>query len=106
MVNQRRHKAVKRSLSASESSWLLKMTGMLVVTAMVLGLITSFWLSWNIRRSLAELSANSKIREELVSMNNSLMARRTAYLAKDNFETIAAAKLDLYQPAAGQSRRP
>ncbi len=84
---------------------MLKAVGLIVVSAMLVGVAVSFWLGWKIRADLDALSRDSRIRKQLTVVNRSLIAQRDELLTKEKIEE-AAAHIGLYQPSAKQIRRP
>lgn len=84
---------------------MLKAIGLIVVSAMLVGVAASLWFGWKIRTDLNELARDSRIREQLTLVNRDLNSRRDELMTKENIEE-AAAELGLYQPTARQIRRP
>ena len=83
----------------------LKAVGLIVVSAMLVGVAVSFWLGWKIRTDLDALSRDSRIRKQLTVVNRSLTAERDELLTDEKIEA-AAAGIGLFRPTVGQIRRP
>ena len=68
--------------------WMWKTLGLVITSAMVLGVIASFWFGWNIRNGLDDLARHDEIRRKLVHLNTNLIARRDDLLVRERVEAV------------------
>lgn len=95
----------RKYASPDDSGKLLKVIGVLVTIAMLLGISASVWFGWLIRAGLDELGGSQKTRQELTALNSNLVAQRNSLLTREKVEA-AAKEIGLYPPTAKQIRRP
>ncbi len=83
----------------------VKMTGLVVLVALVAGGMTFFLFGRQITALLEDLSVANTDREQLAAQQESLLARRNTLMGREYIEAQAA-KLNLYPPTPEQIRRP
>lgn len=83
----------------------IKMTGMVILAALVVGGMTFFLFGRQINALLEELSVANATREQLAAQHENLFARRNTLMGREYIEA-AAAKLNLFPPTPEQIRRP
>lgn len=84
-------------------AWAWRATGVVVLSAMILGVGTSFWLRMAIRDDLDDLASQEQLRRNLIVMNTSLKAKRESLLAEERIERLAG-ELGLFPLSSGQIR--
>lgn len=82
-----------------------KITAVLVVTAMLLGVLGSMGFGWLIQARLNDLAVSNHKQMELTVLNNKLTTQRN-YLLSEARIVDAVQRSGLYLPTSGQIRRP
>lgn len=87
------------------SGLLWKVSGVMVVVLMLIGMVFSYWIGWQIRNGLGELAQSQTIYQRFSGLRNKMEVRHGNLLALENFE-VAAGEFGLYQPKDRQVRHP
>ncbi|MCK5544994.1 MAG: hypothetical protein KAI35_07240 [Desulfobulbaceae bacterium] len=87
------------------SGLLWKVSGVMVVVLMVIGMVFSYWIGWQIRSGLGELAQSQTIYQKFSGLKNEMEVRRGNLLALENFE-VTAGEFGLYRPTDRQVRYP
>ncbi|MCK5322676.1 MAG: hypothetical protein KAJ45_00975 [Desulfobulbaceae bacterium] len=90
---------------SGRSGLLWKVSGIMVVVLMVIGMVFSYWIGWQIRSGLGELTQNRMIYHEFSGVKKEMEAHRGNLLALENFEATAG-EFGLYKPTNKHLRYP
>lgn len=104
MIRRKQNIAGRRQGRLNLKAWAWRATGVVVFSAMLLGVVTSFWLRMAIRDGLDDLASQEQLRRNLIAMNTSLKARRENLLAEERIGRLAR-DMGLSPLASGQIRQ-
>lgn len=93
---------VSRAQNPVRQALVWRVMGVVLICAMVVGLMVSFWVGHSIQESLSGIAQAQEIQGYESQLKDKLLQEREQILAGKKFEALAAVQVGLFSPASRQ----
>jgi len=105
VMGERQRVSSRDETGSGRSGLLWKASGVMVIVLMLIGMVFSYWIGWQIRSGLGELAQSRTIYQKFSGLKKEMEVRRDNLLALENFQARAG-EFGLYRPTDRQVRYP